>query len=408
MRRVSTEQVAGLLRNSNASHPDGMPSPWIPDSHPRGASSELTPPPRPDATIGVDGGIRLTSPDDVVASLGYLLGFQPEHSAVALWLVEGHVRLVQRVDLPSRPGADAPGFHAAIRQGLIRAQATACVLSIVSARGDEHDVPWSELVSTIMQDVQHQDCEIRDALLVEYGESGEHRWWSYLCDQSCCPREGRVVPAEVLTAIAACFAWQGVVMRPSRADVCAELAASPQEQAAISAALASDPQLAAGPTESRQSEREQWRDQSIAHLRSLLALDGGQPQVPISIPERARAIHALADVRVRDTVLWHLVRAADARPALGVLAMLLRGAPANHQAPVATCAGIAAWLCGDGVRASTAVDRALADQPEYGLALLLRQALDAGMSGQHWREAMSGLTEAECRCPVANAPAPGL
>ena len=37
-----------------------------------------------------------------------------------------------------------------------------------------------------------------------------------------------------------------------------------------------------------------------------------------------------------------------------------------------------AWQSGDGTLANVALDRALADNPRYSMAMLLREALDAG------------------------------
>jgi hypothetical protein len=37
-----------------------------------------------------------------------------------------------------------------------------------------------------------------------------------------------------------------------------------------------------------------------------------------------------------------------------------------------------AWQCGDGALANVALDRALADDPRYSMALLLRQVITAG------------------------------
>jgi hypothetical protein len=40
--------------------------------------------------------------------------------------------------------------------------------------------------------------------------------------------------------------------------------------------------------------------------------------------------------------------------------------------------GFVAWQCGDGALANVALDRALADDPRYSMALLLRQVITAG------------------------------
>jgi hypothetical protein len=42
--------------------------------------------------------------------------------------------------------------------------------------------------------------------------------------------------------------------------------------------------------------------------------------------------------------------------------------------PLAFCA----WQSGDGALANVALDRSLADNPDYSMALLLRDALDSG------------------------------
>jgi Domain of unknown function (DUF4192) len=46
--------------------------------------------------------------------------------------------------------------------------------------------------------------------------------------------------------------------------------------------------------------------------------------------------------------------------------------------PPASLLAFCAWQNGDGALANVALDRALADNPRYSMAQLLRQALDAG------------------------------
>ena len=48
-----------------------------------------------------------------------------------------------------------------------------------------------------------------------------------------------------------------------------------------------------------------------------------------------------------------------------------------------------AWQCGEGALASIAIDRALACDPEYSMALLLREILDAGVPPSAARLPMS-------------------
>ena len=65
---------------------------------------------------------------------------------------------------------------------------------------------------------------VKDALFTD----GISRW-SYGCDNpTCCPPEGRVIPAEVRTHVAAEFAVAGAAMLPNRDALVREVA--PAEQ----------------------------------------------------------------------------------------------------------------------------------------------------------------------------------
>ncbi len=57
---------------------------------------------------------------------------------------------------------------------------------------------------------------------------------------------------------------------------------------------------------------------------------------------------------------------------------LTRRARPGHVAPAASLLAFVAWQCGNGALANVALDRALADDPEYSMAQLLREAIDAG------------------------------
>ena len=57
--------------------------------------------------------------------------------------------------------------------------------------------------------------------------------------------------------------------------------------------------------------------------------------------------------------------------------MVRRAQPGHVAAPAALLAFVA-WQSGDGALANVALDRALADDPRYSMALLLRQVITAG------------------------------
>jgi hypothetical protein len=57
---------------------------------------------------------------------------------------------------------------------------------------------------------------------------------------------------------------------------------------------------------------------------------------------------------------------------------LTRLARPGYVAAPASLLAFVAWQLGDGALANVALDRALADDPRYSMARLLRQALDSG------------------------------
>ena len=58
----------------------------------------------------------------------------------------------------------------------------------------------------------------------------------------------------------------------------------------------------------------------------------------------------------------------------------------DHQAPALTLLALLAWWAGEGARANLLLERALHDDPQHTLALLLAQAVTAGVA-PGWVEA---------------------
>ncbi|MCW2606667.1 MAG: hypothetical protein JWO60_1360, partial [Frankiales bacterium] len=109
---------------------------------------------------------------------------------------------------------------------------------------------------------------------------------------------------------------------------------------------------------------------------------------PASADETELAL-GLADVLVRDEVLtWSVV---DGEPLLTLLLRLARCTPAPYDAGVCATLAWVAYSRGDGATASIALDRALATDPEHGLAGLLRSALDRQVPPKELR-AVAALT----------------
>jgi hypothetical protein len=334
----------------------------------------------------------LRSPDALVAAVPYLLGFHPRESAVAVWLQARRIALTQRLDLPGTP-ADHQAWLSAMWHHPMSEAADELILVVASTQPAD-----PALVALVLDRAAHAGIEVRDALRIDGG-----RWWSLLCiDEGCCPPEGREVEAATASAVAAEFTVIGRAPLAAREDLETSLGPVADEVAAVAAALDALPGMPIGAT------REPWRDARIVSALGFLDYgpDQGRTADACRPGEVAELVCGLADVRVRDTVLWEVSHADPGRldTVLERLSCALRAAPPGHVAPVGSCAAIVAWLMGDGARARIAIDRARRDDAEYSLALLLAASLEAGLPPGAWRESMAGLSRDQCR---HGADAPG-
>jgi hypothetical protein len=92
----------------------------------------------------------------------------------------------------------------------------------------------------------------------------------------------------------------------------------------------------------------------------------------------ARLVVSLAHLPVRDDA-WARMDPEHRDTHLRLWTDLVRSAADAWVPAPAALLAFTAWQCGDGVLASIAVERALAYDPGYSMALLLRDILDAGV-----------------------------
>jgi Domain of unknown function (DUF4192) len=211
---------------------------------------------------------------------------------------------------------------------------------------------------------------LHDVLRVE-----DSRYWSYLCTEpACCPAEG--VPFDPGTHPAARqMAALGHQVLPSREAVAAAIGPVTGAAAQAMQRATEQAERAAARLITRRGPQALERP-GLTVIRAAIGLyrDGGQVIPAIGFAWLALMLKQL---RIRDDA-WARMdpahRAAHQRLWTGVV----RRAQPGYVAAPASLLAFTAWQDGNGALANLALDRALADQPDYSMALLLRDTLDAG------------------------------
>lgn len=299
--------------------------------------------------------IKLTGPTDLITTVPLLLGFKPEHSLVAVGLVDGQVHCTFRVDLPGSAEhiEHLPDLTAQISRN-------ECDGTVLLAYG-EQEVAEAALERSAVR-LAAAGAEALDLLRV----TGD-RWFSLRCGRDCCPPQGRPVPE---TTPASCeVAVAGGYAFGDRAQVAALL--EPAGSGAR-AAVAREVELSLAAEADTDWAAQRGRDlHAVDHWLESERLPGPSDIATLGL--------ALSDVDIRDYALRRA--GADGLPdgRTDLWIWLTRHLEDDLVAPAATVAGFAAYRNGNGVLALEAFELALRAQPNYRLAQMLNAALQAGM-----------------------------
>ena len=306
----------------------------------------------------------------------HLLGFVPQASLVVLGTEppNDRIKVTLRYDLPDPPGAGIAADIAEHAVGVLGSQRLAAMMAV----GYGPETLVDPVAGALRDAAREAGIELRDVLRVE-----DRRYWSYRCaDETCCPVAGTPFDPGAHSAAAA-MASAGNRVLADRAAVAARvaplggIAAQSMRQATRRAEQHASQLLA----KVRKSAR-------IGAVRQMIAAEGLNAVGAMIATYRAGGKYttdyqiawitvALRDLRVRDDA-WARMDPAylDAHRRLWI-DMTRRAQPGYVAAPAALLAFVA-WQSGDGALANVALDRALADEPRYSMALLLRQVISAG------------------------------
>lgn len=312
--------------------------------------------------------IQVNSPATLLAVVPHLLGFHPERSLVVLALAGPHARIITafRFDLPDPPDPEMTVAIADHAAGLLRRQEATTAIAVGYGPG----FLVTPVTDTLLVVLPRHGVRVRDLLRVDEG-----RYWSYLCrDLACCPPEGTPVPGSTHPAAVSLTA-AGITALPDRAALAATIApvtgpaADAMVKATRHAALALVTEIeSAGQDAARVRGLDLVRDAITSYRAGQSIID------PVHL---ARLTVALINIEIRDDA-WARMRPEHQPAHTRLWTDLTRHAQPGHVAAPASLLAFTAWQAGDGALANLALDRAMADDPGYSMAGLLRDALAAG------------------------------
>jgi hypothetical protein len=273
--------------------------------------------------------------------------------------------MAMRVDMPTDI---APESYDLLASHFQREAADA---ALIVAYVDSETDPEPVLINTSAA-LLRAGISIKESLIVSDG-----RYRSMLChDSECCPSLGSPIPDIDSSRIAA----EHVI------------AGHPMPFANVSGLVQSIAALPSAMEESWQSEvRTFWIESDSENLIDLQR-DGATAVIDLAgeyvqgrgAEDRelvARVIGRISDIQVRDYALGsHNEETADAYWQMWRELLLI--APRGFVAPIASIFAALAYERGEGALAHKALDRALADDERYSLALLLRRVFTAGWPPQ--------------------------
>lgn len=299
--------------------------------------------------------ITLATTADVVASLPALVSYQPSHALVAVLLQRLHLVCTLCQPLPD----DLVTTAGRVVRAAQLAGADEAFLAVYTPRSKQ-DLPHSDEVAAVVDEVSRHGIAVRDAVLVDDG-----RYWSYT--DAGQPIEGTPYPQSTTALEALRVAHGQLASAASRHDLehayrpRPDLAPPPEAMQAAAALLTL-------PT----ADRCRIVFQAVSTLARRPSPTAGAQQLL-----RAQlALLVAHDVLVRDYLLCRVATHPDADALVDAVATTALRAPEQHREPIAATAAALLATRGTNPVATWAL-LALAEQES--LAGLVRDALRLGL-----------------------------
>jgi hypothetical protein len=312
----------------------------------------------------------LTSAHDLITAIPFLIGFHPTDSIVLISVKAGAIGVAMRIDLPATINSDEIDLLA---HHFIRDEAEAALLVAYMPEGRNDG---DSLLISLGAGLIRNGIEIHESLLISGG-----RYRSIICrDASCCPPAGKALPAIEDSAIAAEHVVAGIPMPYGDiSELIDSIAADP-----ISVTKGWSATVDNFTIDEDSPEVSALRRDGVESMELLLDefRIGRGPTDEMLV---ARVIGRMSDVQVRDYAMG--VHQEDTYDLYFTMwRELLRLSPVGAVAPIACIVAAMAYENGDGALAQRALDRAIADDPSYPLAALLRRVFNAGWPPQSFAQ----------------------
>ncbi|OLT19393.1 hypothetical protein BJF79_16825 [Actinomadura sp. CNU-125] len=295
---------------------------------------------------------------DAIAAVPYMLGFHPSRSIVVIGYDGPPNTCAVRLDLP------VPDEAAGQAAGMLAANGFRRALLLGYGGPEEAGAAAVALRAALAA----AGVDTTEAIRVD-----EQRWWSLTCDDACCPAEG--VPYDISGSLVAAQAtFAGHVVLADRDELVRSVQPVPDTPALRAATDRAEKRFLARAREPSDRFHSQATEEGVAFVASVR--DG--PTGDLTDDDVAWLGVLLTDRRVRDEA-W--VRIDEDSPADDIRFWrdVARRVRDPYAAGPAALLAYAAYAGGDGGLANIAIDRALDADPDYSMAVLLRQVITSGI-----------------------------
>ena len=304
----------------------------------------------------------LTSANDLITAIPFLIGFHPTNSIVLISVKDGAIGLAMRIDLPEHLVSEQIDLLA---HHFLRDQSEAALL--VAYMPENRDDGDSILIS-LGAGLIRNGVDIQESIVVQ-----SNRYRSIICrDQSCCPPIGKEIPEINASEIAAEHVIAGIPMPFENISQLIETLSPDPASLALSWAS----EVSSFAIDDDDLDIGALRRDGVETMDLLL----DDFRMGYGVTNRtlvARMIGRMSDLQVRDYAMG--VHSEDTYDIYFTMwREVLRLAPIGFAAPIACIVAAMAYEGGDGAMAQKALDRALDDDEHYPLAALLRRVFNAG------------------------------